>query len=97
MKSYKVEFTQTTTFVFDVQAENEEQARTDAEYEMTQSIRNGMTHHHITGESDAEISTVYDVTGTDDDAFMWTCGKCETHFPNTPEQPRCPNCKTLVD
>lgn len=64
MQSYKVQFTK--TYVIDVQAHNEEEATIKARQELTQAQYNG-TDHYL--ETDEDI-VVFDVTGSDDDAFI---------------------------
>ena len=70
MKSYKVEFTQTETFIVDVQAENEEQAQELAHEEFQND------NYQEIGDCHCTISTVYDVTGTDNDTFARRCHLC---------------------
>jgi hypothetical protein len=70
MKSYKVEITETVTYVFDVQAQDEQEASDQATILMAEANNNGTYHYHQTGDTIQEVSTVYDVTGTDDDAFI---------------------------
>ena len=64
MNSYKVQFTK--TYVIDVQAHNEEEATIKAREELTQAQYNGMDHFN---ETDEDV-VVFDVTNTDDDAFI---------------------------
>lgn len=70
MKSYKVEFEEVQKFVFNVQAENEGQARKECYEKWHEAVESGTVHYHAWGDGQAEISTVYDVTGTDDDSFL---------------------------
>lgn len=74
MKSYKVEFIEQQMFVFDVQAENEEQAKEKGYDLLSESINNGTTHYFENGDRDIEHNYTYDVTGTDDDAFLPSTG-----------------------
>ena len=59
MKKYKVEFIQTETYIVDVKAENEEEAREKAENKWDEG------DYQETGDLNVDIS-VYDVTDTDD-------------------------------
>lgn len=78
MTSYKIEFTETQRYVFDVQAENEQEARARGYEEWHKAVEMGMVHYFAIGDADTEISTVYDVTGSDDDAFLEeTCRHCD--------------------
>ena len=60
MKKYKVEFIQTETYIVDVKAENEEEAREKAENKWDEG------DYQETGDLNVDISMVYDVTDTDD-------------------------------
>jgi len=60
MKKFKVEFTQTETFIVDVLAEDEEKARDKATGEF------GDGNYQEIGDCETNISNVYDVTNTDD-------------------------------
>ena len=66
MKKYKVEFTESEKFVVDVLAENEAQAKELAEEKWQEVCKNGTYHYLQYGDSETEITTVYDVTNTDD-------------------------------
>jgi hypothetical protein len=69
LNKYKVEFTQSNTFVIDVKAESEEQARELATKMFDERQEQGMAHYYQTGfaeDAGVEISQVYDVTDTDD-------------------------------
>lgn len=69
-KSYKVEFTEEQKFVFDIQADNEEEAKKLGCEAWHEAVENGTVHYNAVGDEEASISTVYDVTGTDDDTFL---------------------------
>lgn len=60
MNKYKVEFTQTETFIVDVLAESEAEATGNA----TELF--GQGNYQEMGDCSANVSCVYDVTGTDD-------------------------------
>lgn len=60
MKKYKVELTQTETFIVDVYAKDETEAITLA----NESFQNG--NYQETGKTEINSGTVYDVTDTDD-------------------------------
>lgn len=64
MKSYKVQFTK--TYVIDVQAHDETEATIKARGELTQAQYMGVDHYN---ETDEDV-VVFDVTGSDDDAFI---------------------------
>ena len=59
-RKYKVEYRQTETFIVDVYAKNEEQAKELA------SKRFDAGECHEVGDCEVELSCVYDVTNTDD-------------------------------
>jgi hypothetical protein len=70
MNKYKAEFTEKieVKYCIDVLAENEEQAKKLAEPEMQKVLENGTYHYHETDRDEAvpELSTIYDITNTDD-------------------------------
>jgi hypothetical protein len=59
-RKYKVEFKQTETFIIDLYAKNEKQARELAEKKWEQG------DYQEVGDCSVEIDMVYDVSGTDD-------------------------------
>jgi len=59
-RKYKVEYRQTETFIVDVYAKSEEQAKELA------SKRFDAGECHEVGDCEVELSCVYDVTNTDD-------------------------------
>jgi ATP-dependent 26S proteasome regulatory subunit len=59
-KKYKVEFKQTETFIVDVLAENETEAKKLAEEKWSNE------DYQEVGDCEIEISTIYDVSETDD-------------------------------
>jgi hypothetical protein len=65
MKSYKVEFTVTNSYVFDARANDEEEAKEIADKQFLEADNAGTLHYSESG-SDTSI-TVFDVTDTDDD------------------------------
>ncbi len=65
MNKYKVEFIQTDTYVIDVLAESEEQAKELSQAKWTEVCDNGTYHFHEV-DTNVEQGTVYDVTNTDD-------------------------------
>jgi hypothetical protein len=69
MQSYKIEISEVKKYIFDVQAENEDEARTKGYEAWHEAVENGMVHYNAIGDADTDISMVYDVTGSDDDAF----------------------------
>lgn len=68
MKKYKVEFKQTETFIVDVYAKSEKDAQKKAE-----SFYDEGNYQEV-GDCEVELSTVYDVTNTDDPFYPvnWT-------------------------
>ena len=66
MNKYKVEFIRTETFVVDVLAKTEDEARNKATEKFADIKQNGMDHYQQVGDTDEQIDTVYDVTNTDD-------------------------------
>ncbi len=65
MKSYKIEIEK--TYCIDVQADTDKEAEDLAETMLDSYMKNGIEHYHQTGDT---VFTAYDVTGTDDDAFL---------------------------
>lgn len=59
-RKYKVEFKQTETFLIDLYAKNEKEARELAEKKWEEG------DYQEVGDCAVEIDTVYDITGTDD-------------------------------
>jgi len=59
-RKYKVEFTQTETFIVDVYAGNQEQA------EKLASKKFDAGDYQETGDCEVELNCVYDVTDTED-------------------------------
>lgn len=73
MKSYKVEVQEVVTYVYDIQAENEEIACYEARAEHVKQVDLGVQHYYETGDSQIlQDSIAFDVTGTDDDVFKKT-------------------------
>lgn len=71
MKSYKVEVQEVVTYVYDVQAENEDIACKLGIEKHNETCDNGMQHYHECGDRYVlQDSNAFDVTGTDDDAFI---------------------------
>lgn len=66
MNKYKVEITQTDTYVVDVKAENEEEAKKKATEKWDELCKLGTYHHHQNRDTETKIDYVYDVTNTDD-------------------------------
>lgn len=66
MKKYKVEITETSKYVMDVLAEDENQATDMATEKFSEICANGTYHYHQVGDTENEVSAVYDVTKTDD-------------------------------
>jgi hypothetical protein len=70
MKSYKVEFEEVQTYVIDVQATTEEEAKEKATALLNEKMEYNVEHYYLTGDRRLDVATVYDVTGTDDDDFI---------------------------
>jgi hypothetical protein len=66
MNKYKVEFTTTQKHVIDVQAINEQEARELVITYYNQKVDTDTLHYYEYGDEETEISTVFDVTNTDD-------------------------------
>jgi len=66
MKKYKVEYTHTNYYVLDVLANTEEEATTEANKHHNKLTENNIIHHHEVQDPIIEVSTIYDVTDTDD-------------------------------
>lgn len=66
MNKYKIEITRTETFVVDVYGENEKEAKEKAMTFFEEIKKDNIEHYYSTGDITEEVSTVYDVTGTDD-------------------------------
>ena len=63
---YKVEITQTNTYIMDIYADNEDQARELAP-EYFEEVKTGnIEHYYQTGDTLEEITNLYDVTNTED-------------------------------
>ncbi len=65
MNKYKVEFIQTDTYIIDVLAESEEQAKELSQATWKEVCDNGTYHYHEV-DTNVEQGVVYDVTNTDD-------------------------------
>lgn len=63
---YKVEFEITSFYVVDVTAENEEKAKEIAIKEFNDIKNRSVEHYYEAQDPNQTISTVYDVTNTDD-------------------------------
>ena len=66
MKKYKVEFVQTKTYIIDILAKTEAEAKNKAEDKWIEIGEQGIKHYNQTGNTEVEVSNVYDVTNTDD-------------------------------
>lgn len=66
MNKYKIEFTQTQKYIVDVLAKNEENAKKSATRKWKNICNQNIAHYHEDGSPETEISTVYDVSNTDD-------------------------------
>lgn len=66
MNNYKVEFVQRDTYVIDVEAKDEQEAKKFAWIDWDLSVKNSTIHMHQSRDPEIEIETVYDVTNTDD-------------------------------
>jgi len=66
MNKYKVEFTITTNYVVDVLAYTEDIAKEIATTNFAGIKANNIEHYYQIGDTDEQITTVYDVTNTDD-------------------------------
>lgn len=66
MKKYKVEFIQTQTFVVDVTATNEKEAKKKAKDKWQEIVVSRTEHLYEIGDDAIDVGTVYDVTNTDD-------------------------------
>lgn len=66
INSYKVEITVSQPHILHIVAETEEEAKAEALRCWTNLEKAHMTHYHEHGDPVTEITTVYDVTGTDD-------------------------------
>lgn len=65
MKYFKVEITQSDTYIVDIKAKNETEAKKKAKKEWNKICEHGMYHYHQTGDTNTEITCVYDVTNED--------------------------------
>ncbi len=66
MKKYKVQITQSQSYILDVLADNPKTAKRLASEKWNEVCENGTYHYHEDGGADTEISHVFDVTDTDD-------------------------------
>lgn len=69
-RKYKIDFIEKTTTVYcvDVLAKDEEEAKQKAELKMQSILSNGTYHYYEVDKDETvpELSTIYDVTNTDD-------------------------------
>ncbi len=65
-KKFKVEITQTQKYIIDVLAKDQKDAEKRATKKWNLFCALGTYHMHEDGDAETEITTVYDVTGTDD-------------------------------
>lgn len=66
MNKYKVEFTETKTYIVDVKAKSEKEATTKAGKKFKDILNSGIEHHYETEDPCVNVGIVYDVTNTDD-------------------------------
>ncbi len=66
MNYYKVEITQSETFIIDARAKTEEQAKKIAAKKWKEICENGTYHYQQFGDTETKITHVFDVTGTED-------------------------------
>ena len=66
MKTYKIEITQSERYMMHVEADNEEEAKVQAEGLWNEACEAGVYHYLQQGDTETEFTNVYDVTGTDD-------------------------------
>ena len=66
MNKYKVEFTITTNYVVDVLADTEDIAKEIATTKFAGIKANNIEHYYQSDDTDEQITTVYDVTNTED-------------------------------
>ena len=72
LNSYKVEISEVQKYIFDIQAESEEKAKELVEKEWNDNVNTGTVHLFEYGDREMDITEIYDVTDTDDDAFLTT-------------------------
>lgn len=66
IKKYKVELIEKQTYVIDVLADNESDARKLAQETFEKIMADNMEHYYAMGDDFLEQGTIYDVTNTDD-------------------------------
>jgi len=66
MSNYKVELIRTNTFVVDIEAENEGEAKEESLMKFKEAEDQGIDHYLEVNDPETTIGNVYDVTGTDD-------------------------------
>lgn len=66
MNKYKVSITSTDTYIVDVLARNEAEARGAAEEKWNKIAASGAAHYYQDGDTVMEYGNIYDVTNTDD-------------------------------
>lgn len=66
MNKYKIQITQSDTYCVDIQANTEAEARELVAKYWNEIADNGTQHYYQDGDTTTEITTVYDVTNTDD-------------------------------
>jgi hypothetical protein len=67
MKKYKVEIVESQKYVIDVLAKNEKEATELARKKFDIEEQHGVIHYHENGDRELAVSTIYDVTNTDDE------------------------------
>jgi len=66
MNKYKVEFTITTNYVVDILADTEDIAKEIATTKFADIKASNTEHYYQSEDTDEQITTVYDVTNTED-------------------------------
>jgi hypothetical protein len=66
LNAYKVEITETIAYTFDIEAKTEEEAQSKGHARFIEESNAGTLHYYETGDPETN-TTIYNVTGTDDD------------------------------
>jgi len=66
MKKYKVQITESQTYILDIKANTQEEAEQIAEKQWDNLVNSGTYHYHEDGDLTTGISHAYNVTNTDD-------------------------------
>jgi hypothetical protein len=67
MKKYKVEVIQKDTYIVDVLAKDEAEAKEKATDKWNEIAKSGTHHYHQIGDTENDFGSIYDVSDTEDE------------------------------